>query len=177
MRALERAQADDAPAVRPERVKYASAPVRFQAESSAPLADASSAPPLADAMSAPQTAANEHPPRSDAAARSEAQPTPQRSAPADDLEWQKVEAWLRTSAGVVLQYELKAAKAAFKQAGLATLVKVSRLTAPAVNKMQLSFDLRLRLLSAARELHKTLTFSGVNTSVLSTNDGEDSVEL
>ena len=162
-------------------MRYASSPLRL---AEPPLAN-TSAPPPPPPLPLAETHPGAPPPPPLAETQAAANKRPREPAPslvaaesrADTPEWQKVEAWLRSSAGVVLQYELKAAKAAFKQAGLATLVKVSRLTAPAVNKMQLSFDLRLRLLSAARELHKTLTFSGVNTSVLSTNDGEDSVEL
>jgi Ca2+-binding EF-hand superfamily protein len=73
-------------------------------------------------------------------------------------DWKQVEKWLTEDAGVVIPYELKASLEQFQEHGISSLVRVARLTPADVNRLNLSFDLRLRLITHVRALAKSLVF-------------------
>ena len=72
--------------------------------------------------------------------------------------WTEVQRWLVEEALVVLPFEQKATFEQFKDNKLTSLVRVARLTPTDINRLNLSFDLRLRLITAVRDLAKSLVF-------------------
>jgi hypothetical protein len=70
-------------------------------------------------------------------------------------EWLEVEDWLGRTVGITRSYERKGVLEAFLSANLTSLNQISRINGEQLNKMPLSFELRMKLLPKCKDLQFT----------------------